>query len=56
MIYWKEIREKEGLGVRPSEFLKEDPEVAIGGEDSGGAVQWRQYFPSLAALLSMIES
>jgi hypothetical protein len=31
MIYWREIREKEGLGVRPSKFLEEDPEVVIAG-------------------------
>jgi hypothetical protein len=30
--------------------------VATDGEDRGGAVQWRRYFPSLAAPLSMIGS
>jgi hypothetical protein len=30
--------------------------VATGGEDRGGAVQWRWYFPSLAAPLSVIGS
>jgi hypothetical protein len=52
MICWKEIREKEGLGVQPSKFLKEDPEVAIAGSvvkicsravsvgEEGGEEQW----------------
>jgi hypothetical protein len=30
--------------------------VATGGEDRGGAVQWRRYFLSLAAPLSVIGS
>jgi hypothetical protein len=30
--------------------------VAIGGEDHGGVVQWRRYFPSLVAPLSVIGS
>jgi hypothetical protein len=34
-------------------FGEEGSAVATGGEDRGGAVQWRRYFPSLAAPLSV---